>query len=192
MVISKPQADGTVRLERLPQAVRPIVDERQPYGMERLDRPIATDDRSYTPPHIATDILGSLLKRNTITGDEWVAGYRFRAWFRLAELDQLRAADMGRPFIDGGGRAPEMSANAVRGRREIDRAIRYVGGIGSSSGSCLWHIIGLDHSLRRWVEEQPETAQRRHFNHNGALGVLITALETLSRMSWIGPHEKTS
>jgi len=192
MVISKPQADGTVRLERLPQAVRPIVDERQPYGAEQLDRPIATDDGSYTPPHIAIDILGSLLRRNTITGDEWLAGYRFRAWFRMAQLEQLRAADMGRLFVDGGGRAPEMSANAVRGRREIDKAIRYVGGRASSSGSCLWHVIGLEHSLRRWVQEQAKASQARRLHQAGATGVLIVALETLARMPWVGPYEKTS
>ncbi len=162
--------------------------ERYAKGLiERLDRPIIHDG-SYEPPYVAGDLLGSLLARGSITKEEAVAGLRFRAWFRLGQLDALQAADWSRPFVSGGKRAPELSASSERARREIAKAIRWVGGATSSSGSCLWHAIGLDQSLRSWIIEQHK-ASSRCVHQAAATGVLVVALETLARMPWRAPNE---
>ncbi len=150
----------------------------------RLHRPIIHDG-TYDPPYIAGDLLGSLLARGAITKEEAVAGQRFRAWFRLGQLDALRAADWSRPFVSGGKRAPELSVSSERARREIGKAIRWVGGASSSPGSCLWHVIGLDESLRAWV-----ASSSRRFHQAGATGVLVVTLETLARMPWTAPNNQ--
>jgi len=174
------------------QTFRPIVVERLRHGAEQLDRPIIDygTGQDYTPPSRSIDILESLLRRKAITADEKLSGERFYLWFRLAELEQLRAADIARPYIDGAGAIPELSPRNERARKDISKAIRYVGGIGSVHGSCLWHVIGLDQSLRRWCQEQAKTSSGRILHHGGAAGVLVSALERLSRMPWAGPNER--
>ena len=156
-------------------------------AIERLDRPIIHDG-TYEPPYVAVDLLGALLARGSITKKEVVAGHRFRAWFQLSQLDALQAADWSRPFVSGGKRVPELSVSSERARREIDKAIRWVGGVGSISGSCLWYVIGLDQSLRSWAVEQREATSRR-VHQAAATGVLVVALETLARMPWKAPKK---
>jgi len=129
----------------------------------------------------------NLLRRKSIDRDEYVAGDRFARWFALAHLDPLKAADMARPFVDGGGKIPELSSRNAAARIEIARAIRYVGGLDSPGGSCLWHALGLQQSLRKWCEEQPRAA--RNIKGNGATSVLIMTLGLLARMPWKGPYE---
>ena len=169
-------------------SLAPTPERRNKGLVERLDKPIIHDG-TYEPPYIAVDILMSLLARGSITKEEAIAGQRFRSWFHLGQLNALRAADLSRPFVTGGKRAPELSVDSERARREIDKAIRWVGGAASSSGSCLWHVIGLEQSLRRWCREQAQTSSGRVLHHTGAAGVLISALECLSRMPWRGPYE---
>jgi hypothetical protein len=96
---------------------------------------------------------------------------------------------MARPYVDGGGAAPEIEPRNERARTEISKAIRWLGGMGTSECSCLWHVIGLDQSLRKWAIEQSETVRR--LDHKGASVVLAIALEKLAHMPWRGPHENT-
>ncbi len=157
--------------------------------VERLQRPVISDAGEYGLPHIAVDILIRLESAGAITQEERLGGERFREWFRLAHLDELRAADMARPFVDGGGAAPEQSFQAEHARNQINRAIRWVGGIESLSGGCLWSIIGLDQSFRKWANDQRSS---RNISHLNARGALVVALERLSRMPWRGPFEESS
>lgn len=159
--------------------------------IERTERPVIPTPGDYESPYIAIDILEALLRRGAITAEEKRAGERFRAWFMLAQLDALRAADFARPYVDGGRAFTEPQND--RARREIDKAIRWLGGRGSWQASCMWHVVGLDQSIRQWTQEQSKTAQNaRIMSRQDGSGVLIAALETLARMPWIGPNERKS
>jgi hypothetical protein len=174
-------------MTEVPDLISPTPERMRRGSVALLERQIERrDETEFGIPHIAIDLLVRMEGNNRINRDERVAGERFRDWFRLAQLDSLKAADMARPYVDGGGAIPELEPHNERARNEITRAIRWVGGIGSSAGSCLWHVIGLDESLRKWA-----ILQSRSLDHKGAAVILAIALERLARMPWRGPHENT-
>jgi hypothetical protein len=108
------------------------------------------------------------------------AGEDFRARFALAALDPLRAVDLShlrlgerslRPDNDG----PALRIEAARG--QVWRAIQAVGGIASPGGSCLWHVLGWERSLKEWALEQGWSGRR--VSQESASGILVAALGAL-------------
>jgi hypothetical protein len=127
-------------------------------------------------------------RRGVINSDEHLAGSRFREWFMISAFDGLRASDLNRPRVDGGGKQQlEPTVRAEMARREIARAIRFLDVCGPLATSCVWHVIGLDESLREWAH-----TRTRNISHQNASGILTVALERLARMPWAGPAEKSS
>jgi hypothetical protein len=57
------------------------------------------------------------------------------------------------------------------------RAIQAVGGIASPAGSCLWHVLGWQKSLKEWAIEQGWSGRR--VSPEAASGILIAALGAL-------------
>ena len=62
-------------------------------------------------------------------------------------------------------------------RDVVWRAILAVGGIGSPGGSCLWHVVGWERSLKEWALEQGWSG--RLVSQEAASGILIAALGAL-------------
>lgn len=151
--------------------------------VERAENPVIDARGDYGVPHIVVGLLADLERRGRINAEEVTAGQRFHAWFELAQFETLRASDHTRTIVDGGRRVPELEYHD-RARNEIDRAIRYVGGHDTLGGQCLWHVIGREISLRKWVQ-----ICSRNMHPQAAVGVLIQTLEYLSRMPWSGPGE---
>ena len=60
---------------------------------------------------------------------------------------------------------------------ELIRAIRAVGGLGSPAGSCLWHVVGWEQSLKEWALGQGWNGRR--VSQEAASGILIAALGAL-------------
>jgi hypothetical protein len=166
-------------------AIVPTPERAQRGPIERTERPVLPVPGEFETPYVAIDLLEGMLRRGVISAEEKLAGERFRSWFALAHLDGLRAADLARPVVDGGRAQPEILMITERARNEIWQAIRWLGGISSTEAVCIWHVIGLDESLREWSSKTPKTA-----NHSVASGVLLVAIERLARMPWRGPNEK--
>jgi hypothetical protein len=59
-------------------------------------------------------------------------------------------------------------------RKRVNDAVDVLGGQGSLVASCIWHVIGLEWSMRRWCKEQAGIA------HSVGAGVLIAALVILA------------
>jgi hypothetical protein len=57
------------------------------------------------------------------------------------------------------------------------RALTAVGGIASPAGSCLWHVLGCEWSVRQWA--QREGWGGRRVSEEIASGVLVGALGVL-------------
>ena len=53
------------------------------------------------------------------------------------------------------------------------------GGLGSPAGSCLWHVIGLEQTIRQWAMLQEW--RRKHLDQETASGILIAALGILEQ-----------
>ena len=57
------------------------------------------------------------------------------------------------------------------------RAIQSVGGIASPAGSCLWHVLGWERSLKEWALEQGWSGRR--VSQESASGILVAGLGAL-------------
>jgi hypothetical protein len=155
--------------------------ERHNHGIvERLERPIGDDAGRPARPYRAVDTLAIMERRGTITAAMRQAGEDFRARFATAQLDPLRAYDISRPRIDhrSGLRSGDEPALRIEKAREaVWRAILAVGGLNSAAGSCLWHVLGWERSLKEWALEQGWSGRR--VSQEAASGVLIATLGTL-------------
>ena len=63
-------------------------------------------------------------------------------------------------------------------RSAVWRAIQAVGGIASPAGSCLWHVLGWERSLKEWAQEQGWAGRR--VSQEAASGILVAALGALA------------
>jgi hypothetical protein len=99
----------------------------------------------------AVDTLGQMLANGTITPEMHEAGSIFRTLFRSAALDGLRAVPLLR--VPGGSGDP-LTERQAAARERVGAAMDMLGGFDSAAGSCAWHVIGLELSVREWAQRQ--------------------------------------
>jgi hypothetical protein len=173
------------RSRRCRPSARPDVEivptpERLNQGLvERLERPVADDSGRPTRPYRAVDTLAAMERRGSITAGMRQAGEDFRARFAVAQLDPLSAFDISRVRAGRNSfRSGEEPGLRIEHAREIVwGTILAVGGLGSAGGSCLWHVLGLERSLKEWALEQGWSGRR--VSQETASGILIAALGAL-------------
>lgn len=155
--------------------------ERQSHGrIERVKRPIADNFGRPARPYRAVDTLAAMERRGTITPGMRQAGEDFRARFATAQLDPLSAFDITRLRVGriSGSRPTEAPGLRIEHARDVVwRAILAVGGLGSAGGSCLWHVLGWERTLKEWALEQGWNGRR--VSQEAASGILIAALGAL-------------
>lgn len=123
----------------------------------------------------AVDTLGAMLANGTITPAMHEAGVIFRGHFRAAALDALRAMPLVR--ISGGAGDP-LTERHVAARRKVGAALEALGGQDSAAGSCVWHVVGCEASIREWATRQGWGG--RSVGHSQAQGILVAALGVLA------------
>jgi hypothetical protein len=119
-------------------------------------------------------------RRGTITPGMRQAGEDFRMRFATAQLDPLSAFDISRPRIDRRFKLTsegDSNSRIENARDAVWRAILAVGGLDSAGGSCLWHVLGWERSLKEWALERGWSGRR--VSQEVASGILIAALGTL-------------
>jgi hypothetical protein len=62
-------------------------------------------------------------------------------------------------------------------RERVARALDALGGHGSPAGSCVWHVIGMQTSIREWALRQGWGG--RPVRQESAQGILVAALGVL-------------
>ena len=102
--------------------------------------------------HRTVDTLGKMLRSGTLTQEMHDAAKDFQASFIVAQLDPLRALPVLR--VPGTGREPDLSDRQLLARRRVHEAMAALGGISSPAGSCVWHVVGLQRSVREWAIRQ--------------------------------------
>jgi hypothetical protein len=115
-------------------------------------------------------------RRGSITAEMFDAGDDFRTQFNKAHLDPLHAASFE---LRGLSLKAEPGLSTTASRERVWRALVAVGGIASPAGSCIWHVLGLEQSLKRWAIEQ--VTRGRRVDQEQASGILIAALGMLER-----------
>jgi hypothetical protein len=158
----------------------PRLDEPTPWRLQH--GPIAAPQRiadpdTGTPVAVrrAIDTLGQMLANATITPEMHEAGCIFRSQFRLASLDPLRARSLIRLPGSTGDSVTESQAAA---RQRVARALAALGGAGSPAGSCVWHVVGCEASVREWAMRQGWGG--RPVPTSQAQGMLVAALAVLA------------
>ena len=149
-------------------------------SVEQLDRPIADAAGHPGRPYRAVDTLMVMERRGSISAGMRQAGEDFRARFAVAQLDPLRALDLSHLRIAEPRRRPDNDGPGPRieaARGTVWRAIQAVGGIASPAGSCLWHVLGWQRSLKEWAQGQGWSGRR--VSQEAASGILIAALGAL-------------
>jgi hypothetical protein len=126
--------------------------------------------------HRTVDTLGKMLRVGTIDQAMYDAAKDFEAAFIVANLDPLRALPVLR--VPGTGREPDLNERQLHARRRVHKALEALGGISSPAGSCVWHVVGLQRSVREWALRQGWGG--RPVRQEQAQGILVAALGVLA------------
>jgi hypothetical protein len=126
--------------------------------------------------HRTVDTLGKMLRSGTITEEMHDAAKDFQASFIVANLDPLRALPILR--VPGTGRDPDLNERQLHARRRVHKALEALGGISSPAGSCVWHVVGLQRSVREWAIRQGWGG--RPVDQKAAAGIVIAGLGMLA------------
>jgi hypothetical protein len=168
---------------RSPNGATGPTPERLARGdVERLPGPIADRGGAPSRPYRAVDTLAVMQRRGTITAGMRQAGEDFRARFAVAQLHPLRTLDLSQlrgvdRSLQTDGTPPGLRIEAAR--RTVWQAIRAVGGIASPAGSCLWHVLGWERTLKDWALEQGWNGRR--VSPEAAAGILVAGLGALEQ-----------
>jgi hypothetical protein len=127
--------------------------------------------------HRTVDSLSTMLRAGTISRDMHDAARDFQATFIVATLDPLRAVPVLR--VPGTRGEPELGDRQIDARRRVHEAMRALGGINSPAGSCVWHVVGLQRSVREWAIRQGWNG--RPVRQGQAQGILVAALGVMAR-----------
>jgi hypothetical protein len=138
--------------------------------------------------HRTVDTLGKMLRGGTIDQAMHDAGQDFQVSFIVAQLDPMRAVPILR--VPGTGREPELNERQLDARRRVHQAMAALGGISSPAGSCVWHVVGLQRSVREWAIRQGWGG--RPLDHKSAGGILIAALGVLAAHVGYGAAKRAS
>jgi hypothetical protein len=123
------------------------------------------------------DTPAVMLRAGTITKDMFNAARDFQAHFTFAHFDTVRCMSLIR--LPGGAGAAELTDAQLDARRRIGRTLDALGGLGSPAGSCVWHVVGLQHSVTEWARRQGWSGRPVRVEH--ARGILIAALGVLAK-----------
>ena len=126
--------------------------------------------------HRTVDTLGRMLRAGTITPAMHDAARDFQARFTIAALDNVRTTSLVR--ISGGGHAADLTDRQVAARENVHRAMAALGGINSPAGSCVWHVVGLQYSVREWAMRLGWGGRPVHGSQ--AQGILVAGLGLLA------------
>jgi len=127
--------------------------------------------------HRTVDTLGIMLRSGTISREMHDAARDFQAQFTIARYDTLVCMRFNRD--PSKGNRAELTETQIDARRRVDAAVNALGGLGSPAGGCVWHVVGLQRSVREWAMRQGWGG--RPVNEKQAQGILIAALGVLAR-----------
>jgi len=128
--------------------------------------------------HRTVDTLGKMLRSGTISQEMHDVAKDFQAAFTIANFDPLRALPILR--VPGTGREPELNDRQLDARRRVHKAMQALGGLSSPAGSCVWHVVGLQRSVREWAIRQGWGG--RPVRQEQAQGILVAALGMLAAL----------
>jgi hypothetical protein len=138
--------------------------------------------------HRTVDTLGKMLRAGTISQEMHDAARDFQVNFTTAQFDPLRALPILR--VPGTGREPDLNERQLDARRRVRKVMAALGGMSSPAGSCVWHVVGLQRSVREWALRQGWAG--RPVRQEQAQGILVAALGMLAAHFGYGEASRAS
>jgi hypothetical protein len=126
--------------------------------------------------HRVVETLGRMMRNGSITREMHDAARDFEATFTIAHFDLVSCMSLDR--IPGSGSAADLTNAQVDARRRVGEAIDALGGLGSPAGGCVWHVVGMQRSIREWSMRQGWAA--KPIGEKQAHGILVAALGMLA------------
>ena len=127
------------------------------------------------------DTLARMLKAGTITPPMHDAARDFQAHFIIAAYDTMATASIVRVRRLRGEKMTwndDLTVRQIAARDRVHDALDALGGMASPGGSCVWHVVGLQMSLREWAMQQGWNG--RPLRRGEASGILLSALGVLA------------
>ena len=155
--------------------IRPTAERWQHGDIERLPRAIADETGRPARPYRVTDTLLMMERRGSISAAMRQAAEDFRAAFHAAALDPLAAADLHR--LPRSNRELQVTEHQAEARKRVWSALAALGGFASPAGSCVWHVVGAEWTLKEWALR--EGWGGRPLSRETASGILVGALGVL-------------
>ena len=126
--------------------------------------------------HRTVDTLGIMLRAGSITKDMHDAARDFQAQFTIACLDPVVCLPFDR--LRGASGRTDLTDAQVDARRRVGAVMDALGGMGSPAAGCVWHVVGLQRSVREWAMRLGWCG--RPMSEKQAQGILIAALGVLA------------
>lgn len=167
---------------------KPTVWRRQHGGFDPPSCDVDPDTGMDVVHHRAADTLGIMLSKGTITSEMHDAGVVFRNLFRGAALSDMRTSQLIR--LPGGRAVDTLSERNVHARRKLADALDVLGGHDSAAGSCAWHVLGRECSVREWAMRQGW--QGRPVHPAQAQGILTATLSVLGAHFGLLPRSRAA
>ncbi len=127
------------------------------------------------------DTLARMLKAGTITPAMHDAARDFQAYFTIAAYDARATASIVHVRRLRGEKmtwSDDLTVRQIAARNRVHDALTVLGGMASPGGSCVWHVVGLQLSLREWAMQRGWN--NRPVRPSEASGILISALGMLA------------
>jgi hypothetical protein len=157
-------------------ATAPSSERRQHNRITRDRAQIADTLGHIGSPWRAETLLARLERAGDITAAQRAAGEQFHALFRAAARDPIKATDPAKTHVSGAhGLAQPMGS--LWAKTSLDRALDALGGLASPAGSCAWHVLGCDCSMRDFALRKSWCG--KPVQDHVAKGVLLGCLGTL-------------
>jgi hypothetical protein len=129
--------------------------------------------------HRTVDTLGMMLDSGAITSGMHTAARDFQAAFTIACFDSMPRVNLIMRAPSSAHNVRDLTDTQVAARERVARALDALGGHGSPAGSCVWHVVGMQTSIREWATRRGWGG--RPVRRESAQGILVAALGVLTK-----------
>jgi Domain of unknown function (DUF6456) len=174
----KPATKGTVMTRATRTAALDVLPSAERLAQSPVEHVAGRDAEGWPVMQCrAIDTIGRLIRSGMIDVECGDSADRFRRDFQRARFEPLCASDLRR--TRGAGGREEIRDVVEDARQRVWNAMNHLGGMSAPAGSIIWHVVGLEATLRDWSLRQVLGAGRT-LRQEVATGILVAALGVLN------------
>lgn len=152
----------------------PTAERRQQGEIVRSRQKVGNEFR---PVSRSVDIVAHMERTGMINHQQAQSARRFRSLFETAGFQKLKAQDLQRGGVTGGGASNDFDSRASDAAHMIGDIIEHLGGHGTPVSKAAWHVLGWEKTIRDWTDG--ERLPGRKLNEQVGRGLVIGAIVAL-------------